>query len=210
MQDKTGKKSGSILEQASYFFSIIAAIASVAFPIYNKYFENTAPPEGAGDLSLTEDASGDSNRPDSLWDSPHAPEDFNSNEECLSYTADMMSQGNYEIALSFLTNFIDIDGLDDETIVTARYNRGICYFCMGDYYQAVIDLDYAATRSNDPTAYYNLGCAYLEIGNYQAARAAYGKAQSIEEDSVAPTEKRQLYRDAKRYAGQLTQTTNTE
>lgn len=219
-------------EIASYVFAILASIATIVFPLF---FSKTETPALQNDASFTGDISGDSaslstaaaggdgssatsmtvNGHDNYLiygdmaaasgEFPLTPQDLNSNTDRFSYAADLISQGEYRIASRFLSEFLRLENLDAQTEASIRYNKGICNLCMENYHQAVTDLEEAATLSENPAAYYNLGLAYMGLGNDEDAGKAFDIAVSLAEvpgNTVSDGE-RQQYRTAKEHMDQL-------
>lgn len=205
-----------------YVFAILAAIAAVVYPLFtstgsteqsdnflagdligndNSLSAATASGEGSSAANMT--INGDyytvqngTNTP--LQDALPDLRDFSSNDDRLSYTADLIAQADYQSANIFLSKFIQLEDLDTQTLVSIRYNRGICNLHLENYNQAVTDLESAASQTKAANVYYALGCAYLGRGDYQEAGAAFDTALSMAEaDGTASEAEKQMYRDAK-------------
>lgn len=109
----------------------------------------------------------------------YKPQDFEDYDKGVAWSADMIEGGEEEEALTFLLQFLQIEDLDEQTEATVKYNCGICCLRMGDCHQAITYLTDAASVSRSPYAYYNLGRAYLDNGEYSNAKEALETALEL-------------------------------
>lgn len=197
---KKSEKKRFLLECFSYVVTIVVTIITGLISIVTFVLPLYYNPLSDLDNELEDDTIGiEVQNSDSH---PIMPQDLSSNSERFSYAADLMDQSDYKTAQVFLSNFLLMEGLDEEIKMTIYYDRGICYYHTENYYQATSDFKEVAIRSSNPDAYYNLGCAYLNQESYQEAYEAFGQAVSIANatgSTISQTVK-QTYYEAQKYA----------
>lgn len=154
---------------------------------------SSASASGEGSSASSTIIEGDNNNyysvppsPDPDLNNAYSPSSFESNEERLLYSADLIEGGEYKEAYDFLTEFLKMEEtgeLDKQMASAVRYNRGICNLYRKDYNLAVADLENVAPDSDNAEVYYNLGCAYCGCKNYPEAVHAFSKAQELGKDA---------------------------
>lgn len=130
---------------------------------------------GDRSTAVNKHADGDYYDFSSMADAPQEqsmkPQDFANYNNAIAYSADLIEHGDSPDTLKFLMEFLKIEDLDEQTKATVEYNCGIYCLHIGNLYQAVVYLQDAASKSNNPYAYYNLGCAYLDSRDPKAEEA---------------------------------------
>lgn len=128
----------------------------------------------------------------------YKPQNFEDYDKGVAWSADLIEGGEEEEALTFLLEFLQIEDLDEQTEATVKYNCGICCLRMGNCHQAITYLTDAAGVSRSPHAYYNLGCAYLDNGEYPNAVEALETALELSgaPGSTVTSEEQERFREA--------------
>lgn len=170
---------------------------------------------GEGNSVVTKQAGGDYYDFSSTDTGPqeylYEPQDFENYDKGVAYAADLIEQGKEPTALTFLMKFLQIEDLDEQMKATIEYNCGICCLHMKDYHQAVTYLSEAASKTRSPYAYYNLGCAYMDSGEYPNAEDAFKMAVELvgESGSTVASEDQDHFRtaleDVKRQTGSVSE-----
>ena len=91
-----------------------------------------------------------------------------------------LNQGNYEKALDFYNQAIDIYKRDP----SAYYNRGISHMELGNHENALKDYKKALKldpEMSDQYTYNNMGVVYQELGDFENAKDSYTKAIEIDD-----------------------------
>lgn len=104
-------------------------------------------------------------------------------DQLLVTSAEHIKAGRYKEADHVLSAMLERnpDGLMKAVIY---YNRGLCNFYLGNYYEAIEDFEFSTNSRPFAEAYYSLGLAYVALdpdgGYIQKAITAYSNA--IEQD----------------------------
>lgn len=89
--------------------------------------------------------------------------------------AAMTKAGANDQAIEYCTNSINLEPSRYESII----NRGVAYFNIGDYHQALNDFSSALEFGEIPLAYSNRGNAHMKLSEYQEAVDDYQKSLDL-------------------------------
>ena len=124
------------------------------------------------------------------------------NPEIFNLSVKYYEQGNFQLAIVILTQFIELNPSSAE----AYSNRGSCYRELKNYELALADYNKAIKLNpRYSIAYYNRGNFYQELENHELALADCSKAIELNpRDSIAYCCRGNSYHDLKNYELSLT------
>jgi len=119
---------------------------------------------------------GSGNFDQALADIAFALQNGSQDESLISHACAISTQmGANEKAIEYCTQSINVEPSKYESII----NRGVAYFNIGDYHQALNDFSSALEFGEIPVAYSNRGNAHMKLFEYQEAVDDYQKSLSL-------------------------------